>query len=85
MDVKFGGVRGRGEVSIGFWKGGLKERDHLEDLVVNGRIILEMGWEDLDWMDLDLESGQFAGSYAWNSYPSFSVKCGEFLFYLRTC
>jgi hypothetical protein len=26
---------------------------HLENLVVNGRIILEMGWEDMDCMDLD--------------------------------
>jgi hypothetical protein len=32
--------------------GDLKERDHLEDLVVNGRI-LEMDWEDMDWMYLD--------------------------------
>ena len=38
---------------IGFWKGYLKERDHLEELVVNGRIILEMGWEDTDCMDLN--------------------------------
>jgi hypothetical protein len=44
---------GRGEVRIGFWKGGLRERNHFEDLVVNGRVILEMGWEDMDWFDLD--------------------------------
>ena len=52
MGGKFGYIRGRGEVRIGFWKGDLKERDHLEDLVVNGRI-LEMDWEDMDWMYLD--------------------------------
>ena len=43
MGGKFGSVRWRGEVRIGFWKEDLRERDHLEDLVVNGRIILEMG------------------------------------------
>jgi len=53
MGGKFGRVWGREEVRIVFWKEDLKERDHLEDLVVNGRIILEMGWEVMDWMDLD--------------------------------
>jgi hypothetical protein len=33
----------------------LKGRDHLEDLVVDGKIIFrmglkEIGWEDVDWM-----------------------------------
>jgi hypothetical protein len=27
----------------GFWCGDLKERNHLEDLVVNGRIMLKRG------------------------------------------
>jgi hypothetical protein len=31
---------GRGEVYTGFWWGNLKERDHLEDPGVDGRIIL---------------------------------------------
>ena len=31
---------GRGEVQTGFWWGNLKERDHLEDSGVDGRIIL---------------------------------------------
>jgi hypothetical protein len=31
---------GRGEVHTGFWCGDLKERNHLEDLGVDGRIIL---------------------------------------------
>jgi len=34
-------VLGRGEVYIGFWWGTLKERDHLYDLGVDGRIILK--------------------------------------------
>jgi len=33
-------VWGRGEVYTGFWWGNIKERDHLEDPVVDGRIIL---------------------------------------------
>jgi hypothetical protein len=32
---------GRGEVCTGFWWGTLRERDHLEDLGVDGRIILK--------------------------------------------
>jgi hypothetical protein len=30
---------GRGEVHTGFWWGNLRERDHLEDLGVDGMII----------------------------------------------
>jgi len=30
-----------GEVRTGFWWGDPRERDHLEDLVVEGRIILK--------------------------------------------
>jgi len=38
----------------GFWWGNLRERDHLEDLSVDGRIILkEVRWGgDVDWIDL---------------------------------
>jgi hypothetical protein len=31
---------GRAEVYIGFWWGNMRERDHLEDPGVDGRIIL---------------------------------------------
>ena len=34
-------IRGRGMVHAGFWWGNLRERDHLEDLDVDGRIILK--------------------------------------------
>jgi hypothetical protein len=34
-------MEGRGEVHTGLWWGNLKERDHLEDLGVDGRIILK--------------------------------------------
>jgi len=35
-----GGGEGRGEAYTGFWWGNLRERDHLEDPDVDGRIIL---------------------------------------------
>jgi len=34
-------VQGRGEVHTGFWWGDLREGDHMEDLDVEGTIILK--------------------------------------------
>jgi hypothetical protein len=34
-----------GEVHIGFWWGGLREGDHLEDLGLDGRIILKWNFK----------------------------------------
>jgi hypothetical protein len=46
-----------GEVHGGFWWGNLKEREYLEDLGVDGRIILKMifnkyegAWTGLIWL-----------------------------------
>ena len=44
---------GRGELYEGFWWGNLRERYHLEDPSVDGKIILRwMGGGDVDWIDL---------------------------------
>jgi len=46
----------RGKVYTGFWWGNLRERKHLEDPGVDGRIILRWifrKWEGgMDWIDL---------------------------------
>jgi hypothetical protein len=34
-------VQGRGELHRGFWYGNLREGDHSEDLVIEGRIVLK--------------------------------------------
>jgi hypothetical protein len=47
---------GRGEVYTGLWWGNLKERDHLEDPCVDGRIILR--WTFSKWdVEVRLDRG----------------------------
>jgi hypothetical protein len=47
---------GTGEVHVGFCWGNLRERDHLEDPDLGGRIILKWNFKKLDggmdWIDL---------------------------------
>jgi len=50
-------VLGRTEKHTGFWWVKIKERDHLEDLGIDGRIILktgrkEVGWEGINRTDM---------------------------------
>jgi len=46
---------GRGAVHTGFCGGKLRERDHLEDTILDGKILLNgssiRGW-GMDWIDL---------------------------------
>jgi len=65
------------------WWGNLKEKYHLGDPDVDGRIILrrifrkwEVGvWTGSSW----LRVGQVTGTCEWGNEPSGSIKCGEFL------
>jgi hypothetical protein len=52
-----------------FWLGNLRERDHLEDPSVDGRIILR--WIFRKW--------KVAGTCECDNEPSLSIQCGEFL------
>lgn len=36
---EMGGTSGKTEIPIGFWWGDVKQREHLEDLCLDGRII----------------------------------------------
>jgi hypothetical protein len=76
-------VWGRAEVYTGFWWGKLKERrDHLEDLGVDGRMVLRWifrkwdvgAWTGFMW----LRMGQVAGTRECGNEPSGSIKYGEF-------
>jgi len=70
-------------VYTGFWWRNLRERDHLEDPGIDGRIILrwiirksDVG--GLDWVKL-AQDRQVMGTYECGNEPSGYIKCGEFL------
>ena len=74
----------------GFWWGNLRERDHLGNPGINGRIILRWilesgmggGGHGLDRFGSGC--GEVAGSCECGNEPLGSITCGEFLDWLRT-
>jgi len=71
--------RGRQEVYTGFWREHLRERDHLEDPSVGGRIILRSilrKWDVVAWTGsiwLRIGTGECGNK------PAGYIKCGELL------
>jgi hypothetical protein len=67
-------------VCKGFWWGNLRERDHVGEPSINGRIILE--WILRKWgmrVRTGSGKGQVMGTCEYGNKPSGSVKCGEFI------
>jgi hypothetical protein len=70
-----------GEVYTGVWWGYLRERYHLEDLGVVGRIILKWifrKWDEgMEWIDVAQDRGRWRALVNAVIEPSGSIKCGE--------
>ena len=78
----------RGEVSTAFWRKILRQGDHFQDLSVDGRTLLKWIFKKCDGgVDcIDLAAGlvQMLGSRMCGKEPSVSMKCGQFLYYMKT-
>ena len=73
-----------GEVHTGFWWEDVRARGHLEDLSIDGRVILkwifkmDMWGGGKDWIDL-AQDWNVAGACECGNEPLGSIKCREFL------
>jgi hypothetical protein len=76
------------EVHTGFWWTDLRERDHLEDPGIDGRIILKWifkNWNGgMDWIDLAQDTDRWWVLVNAVMNLRFS-KYGEFIDWMRTC
>jgi len=52
----------RGEVYTGFWLGNLRDKGHLKDLDVDGRIILSGMWNESSWIRTRTGDGAFVNA-----------------------
>ena len=77
------------EVRTGYWWRNLREIDHLEDLSVDGRIILKCLFKKWNMEYLQgcscSEQGHIAGSWECGNEPPGSTTCRKILDQLRTC
>ena len=84
IDRACGTYEGQGRCKQGF---GGETQDHLEDLGIDGRIILKCIFNKWDWEAwiglIRLRIGQVVGSCECNNESLGSVKWGEFLDYLK--
>jgi len=73
-------IRGTGKVQTGFWWGDPREGDHLEDLSIDGRIILNWIFNKWDWEAwiglIRPRIGQVVGSCECSNKSLVSVKMG---------
>jgi hypothetical protein len=72
---------------MGFWWGDLRQGDYLEDFGVDGGKVLKWifrKWDvgDVDWIELAQDRDSWR---ALVNEPSGSIKCEEFLDWLRNC
>ena len=72
-----------------FWLKTLREREYLEDLGVDGRIVLKWNfktWDgDVDWLDLAQDRDKVTEFFENGNESSVTIKGGEFIDYLRIC